>query len=103
MNFRGGEAELRESFESMADELKHQLAPSQVHFQFNPPNAPHFGGTREREVRSIKTALYTILGAQTVSSVIFIRQDENLNDDVRPLFSMMKMRLRRTSPKPCTD
>lgn len=70
-NFRGGETELRESFESMADELKRQLAPSQVHFQFNPPNAPHFGGTWEREVRSIKTALYTILGAQTVSDEVF--------------------------------
>lgn len=70
-NFRGGEAELRESFGSMADELKCQLASCQVHFQFNPPNAPHFGGTWEREVRSIKTALYTILGVQTVSDEVF--------------------------------
>lgn len=69
-NFRGGESELKESFEAMAEELKNHLAPSQVHFQFNPPNAPHFGGTWEREVKSIKTALYTTLGAQTVSDEV---------------------------------
>ena len=37
------------------------------------------------------------------SSVVFVRQDENENDVVRPLFSMTKMRLRRTSPKPYKD
>ena len=69
-NFKGGESELRESFEAMTEEVKTRLAPAQVHFQFNPPNAPHFGGTWEREVRSIKTALYTVLGAQTVGDEV---------------------------------
>lgn len=69
-NFRGGESELRENFKAMTEELKTRLAPAQVHFQFNPPNAPHFGGTWEREVRSIKTALYTVLGAQTVGDEV---------------------------------
>lgn len=70
-NFKGGEAELRESFAAMGDELRDRLAPSQVRFQFNPPNAPHFGGTWEREIRSIKTALYTVIGAQTVTDEVF--------------------------------
>ena len=69
-NFKGGESELRESFEAMTEEAKTRLASAQVHFQFNPPNAPHFGGTWEREVRSIKTALYTVLGAQTVGDEV---------------------------------
>lgn len=69
-NFKGGETELRESFKNLTEEVKTLLAPAQVNFQFNPPNAPHFGGAWEREVRSIKTALYTVLGAQTVGEEV---------------------------------
>ncbi|XP_035235202.1 uncharacterized protein LOC118206521 [Anguilla anguilla] len=69
-NFRGGESELRVSFQVMSEELKTQLAKRQIRFQFNPPNAPHFGGTWEREVRSIKAALYVTMGAQTVTEEV---------------------------------
>lgn len=69
-NFRG-ESELKAGFEDMAEDLKNRLAPYQVCFQFNPPNAPHFGGTWEWEVRSFKTALNTTLRAQTVSDEVF--------------------------------
>lgn len=70
-NFRRGESELKASFEDMAEDPKNRLAPYQVRFQFNLPNAPHFRGTWEREVRSVKTVLNTTLGVQTVSDEVF--------------------------------
>ncbi|CAM4718193.1 unnamed protein product [Leuciscus chuanchicus] len=69
-NFRGGEHELKASFEAMCEELQTKLAKHQIRFQFNPPNAPHFGGAWEQEVRSIKAALYVTLGAQTVTEEV---------------------------------
>ena len=65
-NFVGGARELREAFQSMAPHLKDHLATQKISFRFNPPSAPHFGGTWEREVKSIKAALKVTLQEQTV-------------------------------------
>ena len=70
-NFKGGESELRDSFDSLKPDIQGLLVKNQVRFVFNPPNAPHMGGTWEREVRSIKTALYTVLGQQTPTDEVF--------------------------------
>lgn len=43
-NFRGGERELREAYAALAPDLQHHLARQKIHFYFNPPSAPHFGG-----------------------------------------------------------
>ncbi|KAK0139826.1 hypothetical protein N1851_023268 [Merluccius polli] len=66
-NFRGAERELREAFAAMEPQLKEQLTEYQIDFKFNPPNAPHFGGVWEREVRSIKSGLQVAVGSQSVS------------------------------------
>ncbi len=50
----------------MAPELQRQLAEQLIKFRYNPPSAPHFGGTWEREVKSVKTALRVILLEQYV-------------------------------------
>ncbi|KAF1394225.1 hypothetical protein PFLUV_G00024320 [Perca fluviatilis] len=65
-NFKGGDRELKEAFQDLQPALKEQLITQQIDFRYNPPCAPHFGGSWEREIRSIKAALYTVLGAQTV-------------------------------------
>lgn len=70
-NIRGGESELQASFQATSKELQTHLAKRQICFQFNPPNAPHFGGTWERQVKSVKAALYVTLGAQTVTKEVF--------------------------------
>lgn len=49
----------------MAPTLQNQLTRQRIEFQFNPRAAPHFGDVQEREVCSVKSALYTWLGAQT--------------------------------------
>lgn len=66
-NFCGAERELREAFAALESQLKEQLADYQILFKFNSPNAPHFGGAWEREVRSIKAALQVAIGSQSVS------------------------------------
>ncbi|KAK7938472.1 hypothetical protein WMY93_001798 [Mugilogobius chulae] len=65
-NFKGGERELREAFETVQPSLRDHLAKHQIQFKFNPPNAPHFGGVWEREVKSIKAALYATIQPQSV-------------------------------------
>ncbi|XP_048877738.1 uncharacterized protein LOC125747060 [Brienomyrus brachyistius] len=69
-NFRGGERELKEAFQLMGPELRHQLAKQKISFHFNPPASPHFGGAWEREVRSVKVALRSALGSQTVTEEV---------------------------------
>lgn len=57
-NFKGGERELQQSFTSMCPTLQKELAKQQIKFRFNPLGSPHFGGVWEREIRSVKSALY---------------------------------------------
>lgn len=69
-NFRGGEREIREALAGLSPELQLQLAKHKIQFHFNPPGAPHFGGTWEREIRSVKTALYSVVGSQAITEEV---------------------------------
>ncbi|XP_033114100.1 uncharacterized protein LOC117114530 [Anneissia japonica] len=69
-NFKGGDKELKQAFHAMSTELQIQLADQRVCFKFNPPLAPHFGGTWEREIKSVKNALRVALGAQSVTEAV---------------------------------
>lgn len=71
-NFRGGERELQEAFSSLSPHLQQQLAKRKISFRFNPPNAPHFGGAWEREIRSVKNALRTTIGSQVVTEEVLL-------------------------------
>ncbi|XP_077374847.1 uncharacterized protein LOC144017311 [Festucalex cinctus] len=71
-NFKGGERELQEAFANMTPTLQQQLASQKIKFNFNPPAAPHFGGVWEREICSVKTALYTCVGAQPVHEDVLL-------------------------------
>ncbi|XP_036000189.1 uncharacterized protein LOC118564903 [Fundulus heteroclitus] len=63
-NFCGAERELLQAMAKMSPDLQQALAKQKIAFKFNPPGAPHFGGVWEREIRSVKTALYATVGAQ---------------------------------------
>lgn len=69
-NFKAGEAELQGAFKAMTPDVQKELAHSQVNFRFNPPSAPHFGGSWEREIKFIKMALNSAVGSQTTSEPI---------------------------------
>lgn len=71
-NFKGGGGELREAFASMTPALQERLARQQIKFCFNPPAAPHFSGVWEREVRSVKSALYSCVGAKPVPEEVLL-------------------------------
>lgn len=71
-NFKGGERELKEAFSTLNPNLKEHLEKQQINLCFNPPNAPHFGGMWEREVKSIKSALRVVLGTQTVTEEVLV-------------------------------
>lgn len=44
-NITVGNGELQDAFDAMTPQLKEQLAKQKITFRFNPPAAPHFGGT----------------------------------------------------------
>lgn len=44
-----------------------ELASRKIAWKFNVPNAPHFGGIWERNVRPVKTYLYKGLNSQLLS------------------------------------
>lgn len=69
-NFRGGAAELQASVAALEAPIREQLAGQEIEFRFNPPSSPHFGGTWEREIKSVKTALQVVLGNQTVTETV---------------------------------
>ncbi|XP_077407204.1 uncharacterized protein LOC144038518 isoform X2 [Vanacampus margaritifer] len=85
-NFRGGERGLREAFAALSPDLQLQLGKQKISFHFNPPAAPHFGGVWEREIRSVKVALYTTVGAQSVPEEVLSLNDP---DPVTPNVLLM--------------
>lgn len=67
-NLVAGEKELREGLKGLMEDPRffQELIEKGITWRFNPPAAPHFGGSWERLVRSTKEALRIILGERTV-------------------------------------
>ncbi|XP_045027100.1 uncharacterized protein LOC116919718 [Daphnia magna] len=72
-NFVGAERELAECLENLNQHaiLRH-LGRQPSKWVFNPPAAPHFGGSGERMVRAAKIALRSVLGKQRLTDEILL-------------------------------
>jgi len=73
-NFVGGERELNQAINSWNSNhrLKDHLLLKNIDWSFNPPHASHMGGVWERQIRSIRKVLNSILKDQILT-------DESLN------------------------
>ena len=70
-NFVGGERELRESIEQWnQQQIVQELLQRGCKWVFQPPTASSMSGIWERMVRSAKTVLKSILGAQVVTEAV---------------------------------
>ncbi|XP_050463467.1 uncharacterized protein LOC126857789 [Cataglyphis hispanica] len=69
-NFVGADAQLRAFFAASNPaqrQIADQLATDRIHWDFNPPSAPHFGGLWEAAVKSLKHHLRRVLGESTLT------------------------------------
>ena len=69
-NFVGAEKELLACIKSWNGMAPTIFAHKGVTWKFNPPGAPHHGGSWERLVRSVKRVLYDILGSRRVTEEV---------------------------------
>lgn len=87
-NFHASETELKNEFLKMNPVLMEQeFTTPTMTWYFNPPAAPHMGGSWERLVRSVKTSLYHILRERHPSDEILrnvLMECENIVNS-RPL------------------
>ena len=61
-NFVGAEKELAKAFQEMTNnQVKDHLIDQGCDFKFNPPHASHMGGVWERQIRSVRRILSTLL------------------------------------------
>ena len=73
-NFVGSDKELKNSIDSFnCHHVKDFLLQNNIQWNFNPPYGSHFGGFYEREIRSVRKILNSILCSQPIKL-----NDENL-------------------------
>ena len=61
-NFKGASKEIADAIKSHdKQKIQEKFTSSGIKWRFNPPAAPHFGGSWERLVRSVKTTLFNII------------------------------------------
>ncbi|KAK3886575.1 hypothetical protein Pcinc_009224 [Petrolisthes cinctipes] len=67
-NFVGAERELRESLSKLSDaSIQRTLLSRGIDWSFNPPQASHFGGIWERQIRTIRKVFNATMTEQTLS------------------------------------
>ena len=70
MNFVGAQKELLACVESWNKLAPAVFVQKGIKWKFNPPSAPHHGGSWERLVRSVKRVLYDILGNRRTEEIL---------------------------------
>ncbi|XP_070546561.1 uncharacterized protein [Ptychodera flava] len=67
-NFVGGNKELRESIKKWNDSnsTRQELLIREIEWEFNPPTASHMGGVWERQIRTVRSILVSLLRNQVL-------------------------------------
>jgi len=74
-NLRSGSRELRQSIENWNHtRIQGWMLQNNIEWKFNPPTGSHFGGVYEREIRSVRKVLNSLMSEQVIKL-----SDENLN------------------------
>ncbi|XP_062712140.1 uncharacterized protein LOC134289735 [Aedes albopictus] len=71
-NFIGASRELEDELRNINVSLSSTFTDTNTQWRFNPPSAPHMGGCWERMVRSVKTALGTLLESRKLDDESFM-------------------------------
>ncbi len=87
-NFVGAEKELLQFVQGWDQvQISSSMVEKGIHWKFNPPAAPHHGGSWERLVRSFKRVFYAVVGSRRLTdeilSTTFCLVEQILN--ARPL------------------
>ena len=89
-NFVGAEKELLNCIQSWKRQAPPELAKKDIKWNFNPPAAPHHGGSWERLVRCCKSVFYAIIGSRKLTPEVlettFCLVEQSLN--ARPITSV---------------
>ena len=89
-NFVGAEKELLNCIQSWNGQAPPELAKKGFKWKFNPPAAPHQGGSWERLVRCCKRVFYAIIGSRKLTPEVlettFCLVEKSLN--ARPITSV---------------
>ena len=88
--FVGAEKELLNCIQSWNGQASPELAKKGIKWKFNPPAAPHHGGSWERLVRCCKGVFYAIIGSRKLTPEVlettFCLVEQSLN--ARPITSV---------------
>ena len=114
-NLVGGSRELSRSVRELGvDAIERHLAPKEIEWHFNPPNASHFGGVWEREIRTCRKILDNIINNEKhfltdeLLSTFLCEAEQIMNarpltavsDDVSDLRALTPNHLLMVSPEP---
>ena len=87
-NFKGASKELVNGVRSLDNKkLENFLTNRKIAWKFNPPSAPHMGGCWERQIRTVKIVLMTILKEQAPKEEVLLTTLTEIEHSVnsRPL------------------
>ncbi|CAG7733207.1 unnamed protein product [Allacma fusca] len=87
-NLVGADREIKSALENVnGDEIQRKLSIKGINWKFIPPAAPHWGGSWERLIQSVKRALRAVLSKQVLGSealeTLFAEVSHSVN--TRPL------------------